>query len=76
MIIFSDHIGHGSRGGAAEEETQQIHLQLSHLSALTSLLQAIKIGSKQVSNSSTGVARSWPVCEDPQPAAHVHRSAA
>lgn len=32
----------------AEEEIEQIHLKLAHLSALTSLLQAIKIGSKQV----------------------------
>lgn len=36
----------------AEDEIQQIHLKLSHLSALTSLLQAIKIGSKQVSKGS------------------------
>lgn len=33
----------------AEEEIEQIHLTLSHLSALASLLTAIKIGSKQVS---------------------------
>jgi hypothetical protein len=32
----------------AEEEVEQIHLKLAHLSALTRLLQAIKIGSKQV----------------------------
>jgi hypothetical protein len=32
----------------AEEEIEQIHLKLSHLTALTSLLQAIKIASKQV----------------------------
>lgn len=32
----------------AEDEVEQIHLKLAHLSALTSLLQAIKIGSKQV----------------------------
>ncbi len=37
--------------GQAEEEVYQIHLTLSHLSALTSLLQAIKIGSKQVRHS-------------------------
>lgn len=37
-----------------QEETQQIHLQLAHLSTLVSLLQAIKIGSKQVcANSSS-----------------------
>lgn len=32
----------------AEDQIQQIHLCLSHLSPLTSLLQAIKIGAKQV----------------------------
>jgi hypothetical protein len=31
-----------------EEEAQPIHLTLCHLAAFTSLLQAIKIGSKQV----------------------------
>jgi hypothetical protein len=36
-------------GEQPEDEIHQIHLKLSHLSALTSLLQAIKIGSKQVS---------------------------
>jgi hypothetical protein len=36
-------------GDQPEHGIQQIHLQLSHLSALTSLLQAIKISSKQVS---------------------------
>lgn len=45
-----------AEGGAAaeeeqaEEEPQQIHLKLTHLAALTGLLQAIKIGAKQVSN--------------------------
>jgi len=32
----------------AEDQIEQIHLCLSHLSPLTSLLQAIKIGAKQV----------------------------
>jgi hypothetical protein len=35
----------------AEDDVYQIHLTLSHLSALISLLQAIKIGSKQVRQS-------------------------
>lgn len=36
-------------GEASEDEVQQIHLTLSHLAAVTSLLQAIKTGAKQVS---------------------------
>ena len=42
----------------AEEEIDQIHLTLSHLSALTSLLTAIKIGSKQVSQQGGAVLQS------------------
>lgn len=48
----------------AEDQIEQIHLCLSHLSPLTSLLQAIKIGAKQVCSVIIGQDGLWLRWED------------
>jgi hypothetical protein len=58
----------------SEEPQQQVHLTLSQLPALVTLLQAIKIGAKQVGDGWRASVAGVCVCARRRPTAAVRRS--